>query len=386
MTVWGIIAEYNPFHNGHKFQIDTIKNPGDYVVVVMSGSFTQRGTGAIYSKWNRTKMAVDSGVDLVLELPSYFSCQNAEIFAQGGIYILNSLGIIDRLSFGSENPEELLKLFSDYKFSYEEIENRTGEIIKDGINPIVANYNATLEILGDLATILKNPNNILGFEYLKALKLSESSILPAPLMRKGVNHNKSEVVEGFSSASYIRELIYNKDFTQLKNLVPNPTLDVIKNCPPFTNDYYEILKYKIITEDIEKIMDYEVGLENRLKKHLDSKCYRDFVENVHSKRHTRARIRRYLNNILLGITREVIDAGFNTPYIRVLGASDQGFELIKKIRDKNNVVERFSKINNLPEEEKFLYKFEAKVTDIYNLNSGKINKDYTTSQIIYKNT
>ena len=216
MKITGIISEYNPFHLGHKYQIEELKNKvNTNIIAIMSGDFVQRGECAIIDKYDRAKIAIQNGVDLVIELPFYYSLQSAENFAKGGVKILNHLNIVDYLCFGYEcdNMEDLFKV-SNFQEEYKnEIDNLLKEFINTGSSYAVAYKDACLEINKKYQTLetLENfftSNNILSIEYIKSINSLNSKIIPLPIKRKGENYNSENYNSSQqASASAINRLL-----------------------------------------------------------------------------------------------------------------------------------------------------------------------------------
>lgn len=380
MKIASIIAEYNPFHNGHKYQIEKIKNSySDYLVIIMSTSFVQRGEPAIIDKFTRAKVAVDNGASLVIENPVIYSASNAEIFSKGALNILNSFGTIDRLYFGSENPVDELSNINkkiDDNLKDESILKN----LKDGHSYIVAREMAMDFLSSDEKNILKLPNNILAMEYMRAINDFNSDITAHSIKRKNVNHDSFEFINEFASASLIRKLIL--DGENYKKFVPSYDFGEVHEL----DDYFDILKYILINRnlDFNKYYDYEVGLENRLFNNLDSKNIYDFVEKTHSKRHSRSRIKRLLVSMLLDLNKELIKKSFDYPYIRVLALDERGAEILRSSKNKN-IIGSFKKYyDSSTGVQKEMLDREILATNLYNLRSGKMNLDFTHK--IYKKT
>ncbi|MDO5041724.1 MAG: nucleotidyltransferase family protein, partial [Peptoniphilus sp.] len=266
-----IIAEYNPFHKGHKYQMDKIKSTNSNIVVIMSASFTQRGIPAVTDKFSRAKTAILCGADLVIELQGVFSTSNAEIFAKGAVGILHQTKIIDRLCFGSENNLEKLNHILD---KIEENKYLSENLLKKNLSLGFA-YPKAVEMSYEFLTteekqVLKMPNNILAMEYIKAIRELNSPIKPFSIERKHVNHNAEFAYKDFASSSYIRKNYLDEN---IKNYMPEESYHALKSNPVvFLNDFFKIIKYKILEDKIhyEKYMDYERGIENRFKKYINS--------------------------------------------------------------------------------------------------------------------
>ncbi len=406
MKICGIVAEYNPFHNGHFYHIEKTKAETgcDSVVCVMSGNFIQRGLPALFDKWTRTKMALQNGVDLVIELPTFYATASAEYFAQGSIGLLDSLGVVDNLSFGNScNDIKVLKRIANVL--YLEPDGYKKELqkeIKRGVSYPIARSNALTSFLKKeidekvLSQILLDSNNILGIEYLKALLYCNSSMEPIAIERTGGNYNSVYVDGNICSATAIREMLFNHETKQLTNVMPTSSFEILNNeilsgkSPMFLNNFekeimYEIRK-KTIT-DLQDIADVSEGLENLIKKSVgECTSVDDLIELIKSKRYTKTRIQRIILHILLGITKtETEDYKHNPQYIRVLGFTKNGEKILSKITSKSNmpVVTSVSKfLKNANEPASKMIQKDILATDIYTLgyqvpNFRKTNLDYT---------
>lgn len=352
-NVLGIIAEYNPFHNGHLYHLENSKKQTgcDYSVAIISGNFTERGSTSIIDKWEKTQMAIDSGVDLVIELPVLYSISSSENFAEGSIKILNSLGIIDYLSFGSEDQDiklldDIATILANEPEAYKSL--LTTELNK-GLSFPASRQNALLTYLDNSAKysdILSCPNNILGIEYLKALKKYNSNIIPHCIKRFESEYNSDKISNNIASSTAIRTLIKNNNIKTIKNIVPASSysilIDSIKNghtvidLSVFEKEIIYILR-KMTIEEIKKLPDVSEGLEFLIKKAVNS-CNKlsELINIVKSKRYTQTRIQRILLYTLLGITKEDMNISKKTsPYIRILGFNRNGKKLISTIC-KNN--------------------------------------------------
>ena len=279
MNVLGIIAEYNPFHNGHRYHLREsvgITAP-DYTVCVMSGNFTQRGGPAMADKWVRAAAAVDNGVDLVLELPFAYACNNAEYFAAGSVDILNRLGCVTHLSFGSEAGDlSSLSAAAEYLSEEgEELKNSIREFAGQGMSFPRARYEAVKKCIGtSCSEVLKSANNILAVEYLKQLHLSGSRIVPLTVKRYGTGYHEKEIFQDIASASAIRhKLSKSADIQEVSQFIPSETFQVLKNINNTVNisfnDFYPLMIYQILTSDtvrLGNILSATEGLENRVKK------------------------------------------------------------------------------------------------------------------------
>ena len=378
MKIASIIAEYNPFHKGHAYQINKIKEDyTDFIVVIMSGNFVQRGEPAIINKYERARQAVNNGASLVLELPLPYATSNAEIFALGAVNILNSMEIIDRLYFGSEDELEVLRSLQE-KINKNFDEAKLKKYLSEGKSFIRSRELAMDFLTEEENEILKRPNNILGMEYLRSLTKLNSNIDPYSIKRKNVNHNDDFSLDGFASASHIRRLAY--EGADVSRFLPGYDL-VVENS--FEN-YFDIFRYKMISEKINfsDYFDYEEGLENRILENLDATNFHDLIEKVHSKRHSRSRIKRLIIEILLDIKKDLIKNSFEDPYTRVLACDERGIEIFKKSKNKNKIYSFksfYDTSSGITKE--MLYK-EILASDLYNIKSGKIKTDFTRE--VYK--
>ncbi len=339
MKVTGIIAEYNPFHNGHKYQIDTLRSQGsDYIIAVMSGDFTQRGEPAIVDKYARAHMALLGGADLVIELPVAYAVSDAKRFAEGGVSLLNSLGIVDELAFGVEegSEETVLKLaefLSDPPALYEVTLDK---YLREGYSYPLARATA-LELFFDKSALgcLDGPNTILGIEYCKALRKYHSTIVPKTVTRKGADYSETELdIDGMSSASAIR-LLLREEFAEdiLLKHMPASSVAILKGSKfMYQNDFSSYLHYKLLNDkDPTVYMDVTRPFAGRVASLIGQFVdFDSFTDLVKSKNITRTGVNRLLTHIMLDIK----GAPPNTvPYARVLGFnrnSESLFSLIKR--------------------------------------------------------
>ncbi len=364
--VLGIIAEYNPFHNGHLYHLKNSKELTgcDYTIAIMSGNFTQRGSTSLIDKWEKTKMALSNDIDLIIELPVLYSISSAENFAEGAIKILNSLGIVDYLSFGSETSDiTILNKISDVIYNEpKEYKAMLLHELKKGVSFPKARENALLMYLNDIRTfssVLSSPNNILGIEYLKALKKYNSNIKPISISRYNSEYNSNSFSNNIASATAIRNLVKNKSFDIIKNLVPSKTYSIlmenistghiVTDINIFEKEIIYILR-KMTVEEIANLPDVSEGLEFSIKKAANScNSIVEFLNIIKTKRYTQTRIQRILLYALLGITKADMEISKNTlPYIRVLGFNENGKNLISEIA-KNN-----PKLNIITSVKKFI--------------------------------
>ena len=405
--VLGIIAEYNPFHNGHLYHLTESKkavNAG-YTVAIMSGNFVQRGDTSLTNTWIKTKMALQNGVDLVIELPTIYSVSSAENFASGSVKILNSLKIVDYLSFGTELCDvNLLNEFAEVLYTEpKEYVSILNHELGKGFSFPKARENALLMYLNDIrryANILSSPNNILAIEYLKALKQENSSIIPFSIKRNKVDYNSTEIVDGFASATAIRKIALTNDVWSLRKAMPMPSFDLMydqlragKTVPNLSRFEHEIIYNlrKMTLEEIADLPDVSEGLENLIKNAANScNTIQELVSIIKSKRYTETRIRRILVYCLLNITKkDMLNSKKINPYVRVLGFNVRGKELISAIAHSNPKLDIITSPRRYLDESnnkilKAMLEKDIFATDIYTLGydfDSFSNLDFTTPVI-----
>ena len=398
--VLGIIAEYNPFHNGHLHHLQTSQSliNADYTVAIISGNFTQRGSTSIVDKWSKTKMALNNGIDLVIELPVLYSISSAENFADGAIKILNSLGIIDYLSFGAETTDiNSLRTIADIlRTEPPEYKNILSTELDKGLSFPKAREKALLEYTSSLnnklyfKNILSSPNNILGIEYLKALKKYNSTIKPLCIKRINAEYNSKNFSNNFGSATAIRELIKNNDYNTIKQLTPECTYSILADnlqngsIVPEINIFEKEIIYnlrKMSIEQIANIPDVSEGLEFSIKKAANS-CnnIKEFLDITKSKRYTLTRLQRILLYVLLDISKEDIRLSkkIDTPYIRILGFTENGKRLVSEIASKNSSLPLITSVKkfidtNTDSNLNTMLKKDILATNIYTLGYKKFS-------------
>ena len=351
MNVTAIISEYNPFHKGHLYHIETAKKEtnADYVIAIMSGNFVQRGTPAILDKYARAEAALKSGVDLVLELPTMYATASAEYFALGGVALANTLGIVNYLSFGSEygQADKFMEAANLLLNEPEEMKIPLKEALKEGLSYPAARAYAVKVSHPELADILETPNNILGVEYCKALLKLKSSIIPHTIKRQGQDYHSETTDTGFASATGIRKLMNDasdKNRQLLESQLPAATYNLLSKhigAAPLTEDDLSLLlRYKLITENRSHLTEYfgvNRELSNRIYKHLiEFESFSSFAELLKTKNVTRTAINRALLHILLDIKAEDVQDVTKrgcVDYIRVLGFRKEAAGLLKEFSD-----------------------------------------------------
>lgn len=384
----GIIAEYNPFHSGHKLHITNTRalTGADNIIAIMSGSFVQRGEPAILDKFSRTCMALTNGVDMVLELPVRYAAGSADVFAMGAVESLDKSGIVDMLSFGTEAGDielfkEAAELLADES---EEFSQAVKEEMSKGISYAAARQAALTRVLSRDMSFLSLPNNILALEYLKALKKLKSSIIPVTVRREVSDYNSTQLTGRISSAAAIRHSIFSGEWDTALAAVPADCRSMLKEVvfgkKPHIDSYSEVLKYILRTksaDEIAQIDDISEGLENRILSASDLHTVSEIADAVKSKRYAHSRVRRALLHIILGITKA--DAAKNVDYIRVLGFRREKAHLVSELTQKA-AVPVITNIKNAPAD---LIRQELFATDIYYMPlSGETNKDYTMPMVI----
>lgn len=336
----GIICEFNPFHQGHKYLMDSIrKNENDNIICAMSGNFVQRGEFAVYDKYKRAKTALENGADLVIEIPAVCSTLSAQGFAKSGAGILESTGVCDALAFGAEcdNIDSLLKVAQEIKERDSEIK----EELKKGVS-----YPAARQSIVN-SPILNSPNNILAIEY-----LTYTSLTPIAVKRIGKGHDSDD--ETYSAS-------------QIRKTLSDEKISSIKNCE-------KAVLYKLRTmtsEDFAEIDDVSEGLENRIVDAVrNSSGLDEIYEKIKTKRYTYSRIRRIILRSYLGITKNISK---NPAYIHVLGFNNNGRQLLSKMKSTSNlpIITKYGDISALDSYAKELFEAECRYTDIYNLGYKK---------------
>lgn len=384
--VLGIVAEYNPFHNGHAYHIkQSIEQTNcDYVVCVVSGNFVQRGNTSIVDKWTKAKMAIANGADLVIELPTIYSTSSAENFAEGAIKILDELKIVDSISFGMET-DDLANLNNVANVLYQEPKDYITMLnheLSRGVSYPKARENALMMYLNDIkryANVLSSPNNILGIEYLKAMKKLKSKLNPIGIHRKKVFYNDEFIVDDFASATAIRKMIINRQFDDIMKVMPRSSYVLLAKELQKGHYVLDLSKFQseilyklrsMTVEEIRELPDVTEGLENAIKNAANS-CNNiiDLVNMIKSKRYTQTRIQRILIYCLLGITKKMMETSKNTTlYVRVLGFNNNGKKLISEAMAKNKKLNLVTSVKKYMDESKNKVLKEMLQTDIYATN------------------
>ena len=354
MKVVGIVAEYNPFHNGHQYQLEKIKKEvgADFVIIAMSGNYLQRGVPALCDKFTRTEMALRCGADLVLEIPTIWATASAEYYAHAGVALLAATGIVTHIAFGAETDDlnVLLEVSSILKHEPDVYRSVLANSIRSGNAFPVARKNALITSLPHfseekLNEILDTPNNILALEYLKAMP---DSIQPILIKREGAGYHDTEIDTTFPSASAIRGVIFDNDdefdFDELKNAMPEESFALLRaayeqNQLMTTNDFSDSLGYRLLSQNYTSFATYadcNQDFSNKIKNNLkDFVFFEDFVDTLKSKDMTYTRINRCLLHILLDIKQSDYTIGRAigyASYLRILGFRNASSMLLSKMK------------------------------------------------------
>lgn len=382
MKVAGIICEYNPFHNGHMHHIEqTRKNGATHIVAVMSGNFVQRGDVALVNKFERAKTAVKCGADLVIELPVAYSMSNAETFARGAVYLLDALGCVDELSFGSEcgDLKKLKEAAEASRVCSEMAELR--ELLENGTS-----YPAAIISLVDkyytwnVAKLFDTANNVLGIEYIKALDYIKSDIKPFTIKRMEVAHDQMGEFGNYASASYIRQQILSGDYSQFRHLIPRFSYEMInsmvkKGGIADINNLERMLIYTVRMSDAETlrgIHDVGQGLENRIINAGSASTIGELIRLIKTKRYPESRIRRILLSMLIGIRNNDLET--MPPYGRILAVNERGTDILAEAKGKAGIpfATSLSRLREVNPVCRRYAELEAFSTDIYGLSTMKI--------------
>ena len=410
-NVLGIIAEYNPFHNGHLYQLNSSKSitNSDYSIAVISGNFTQRGDVAIVDKWTRAQMAIENGIDLVIELPTVYAISSAENFASGAVKILDSLGIVNFLSFGSEcNDISILSQITDVLVDEPpEYKTLLSHELDKGVSFPKARERAVMMYLNDVrrfASVLSSPNNILGIEYLKALKRQKSLMQPVTIQRKDSKYNDDTIPTDsqFASATALRKLCATHHSDILQRFMPEASYKILNDAMENGNivknisDFDKLIIYtlrRMSTDEIANLPDVSEGLEFAIKSAVNQcNTVSELLSIINTKRYTQTRLQRIFLYAILGITKKDMQLSKTTkPYIRVLGFNDKGRELISEISKRNKKLTMISSVkkfmdSNPNKNMKQLLEKDIWATNVYTLGyeyDSIGNLDYTHKLITY---
>ena len=390
MKVFGIVAEYNPFHNGHLYLIEQARKLGaDAVVAVMSGNWVQRGDTAIISKFARTKQALECGIDLIVELPTFWSMATAQKFAQGSVEILENLGV-DTLIFGSECGDTEKLISTAYCVRSAEFSKQMRENLDKGMTPAKARELAVETICGN-GELLRSPNDTLAVEYISAAKSLNSKCGFFAVKRQGVAHDSFETSESFCSASTLREMILSGNLSEVKKYMPQKSFDILYE--QFQNGKISDIKSlekPILTAlrttspaEYKLLPDISEGIENRLYSAARmSNSLPQLFDYTATKRYTNARLRRLVLSAFLKAKADEVPS--KVPYIRVLGCNSKGAEILKSARENSKipVIMRSTALK-----ENHVFEFEVKASDVYTLSQAvpdPCGSEFTNGVIVKK--
>lgn len=340
----GIICEYNPFHNGHLYHLKKIKElyPNLPIILVMSGNFTQRGDASIIHKWDKTEIALKMGVDLVIELPFVFATQSADTFAKASIEILTALKV-NYLIFGSEsNDVKKLEELADIQLNNKKYDRLVKNYLDEGLNYPTALSKSLYDITG---LKMNKPNDILGITYIREIKKQNSPIIPITIKRNN-DYNGLDLEDNISSATSIRYAL--KNGSNIDKYIPDIVISYLKQ-KHFIDDYFSLLKYKILTEknNISNYKTVDEGIENRVNKYiLTCKNLDELILKIKTKRYTYNKLNRMFTHILCNFTKEEAEEFKNIEYIRVLGFSSSGRNYLKEVKENSKIpiISNYSKI------------------------------------------
>ncbi len=385
MKIAAVISEYNPFTAGHRYHIEQTRalTHADAVIAIMSGNFVQRGEPAIFDKQLRTRLALEGGADVVIELPTLFALQSAEIFAHGSVKILDSLGCIDYLSFGSETDiafvGKVAALLADEPYSFKKELNKNLDdktpFAQARSNTIAAYFNLTEEE----KMCLSLPNSILAIEYIKKLIQIDSDIQPIAVHRIGGGYNDTTEYTDYLSATAVRKFIRENRFSVIASKLPPKISKMIQSQQTIAGneDFFKLIQYRLMTSrvrDIAGVSGVVEGLENAFASAAFSNNYDELIERVHSKRYTRTTIQRIAYNLLLGIKKDDVEyckTKKDPLYARVLGFRQESSGIVKYIADHSSI----PVITNVPAYKKMLsdttlFDYDILASDIYKLATG----------------
>lgn len=370
----GIICEYNPFHNGHLYHIKKVKKlyPSDNIILVMSGNFTQRGDISIIEKFDKAFLALEYGVDLVVELPFSFATQSADIFAKGALQILNHLKC-DKLIFGSESNDvnKLIEL-ATIQLNDNNYELEVKKELEKGLNYPTAMSNA-LKALS--FNTVNSPNDLLGLSYIKEIIKNNYNIEPITIRRTNDYHDINTNDE-ISSATSIRKAILEKK--EIDFFIPPKVIDFI-NLNDLSDNSFNLLKYKIISDgvSISKYCTVDEGIENRILNNIiNCNSLDELVLKTKSKRYTYSKLKRMFLHILCSFKKE--ENNLNVSYIRVLGFNENGKSILNNVKKEISI----PIITNISKDNIDLLKQDLKCDTIYNLITNRNENLYNKKPII----
>lgn len=390
MIATGVIVEYNPFHNGHQYQIDLARQEtkADVIVAVMSGHFLQRGEPALLNKWQRAEMALQNGVDVVIELPYAFATGHATDFAYGGVTLLEALNC-QSISFGSESGD--ISLFKDtynvFEKNHTQMQQVIQEAVKKGMSYPQALHTAHKQINKQTDKVLldlSQPNNILGYHYYEQIQRHNYRLKPTTVKRKDAGyHDDLDKTKTIASATGIRKTLFSNDaLCTLQNFMPSTAFKLLESANNYASwsQLYPFFRFSILRmtpEDLRHYVDISEGIEFLfLEAAKEHDTFEGFMARVKSKRYTWTRLQRMMTHILVGYKKEQ-RAQFHTPsYIRVLGMTEVGQGYLSQEKKKLAL----PLISRIPKDHHAMLALDIRATDLYTLGTGvnHIGLDFKT--------
>ena len=387
----GIVAEYNPYHRGHKYHLEkTLEMTGaECAVTVMSGNFTPRGELSPWDKWQRSESAVIAGINLVLELPFVYAVNRGEIFAQGAVDILAGMGV-DYISFGSESGDidELTSLADELETNADEISRIRKEHMSEGYSFAASLARAVEEVEGkDKAVLLKSPNNILALEYIKRIKYWDSKgvhITPVTVKRHGSGYFEMNDESGYAGASQIRDAIAGGDKDAVAFFLPEEVRMLLEEAVflgPAEAKLLDIVKLdtlRMTAKELRELYCMGEGLENKFKREAkDAMSFQQLIDVLTSRRYTASAMRRLVLYMAMNLKWHELPNGV---YGRVLAADGVGRELVRQVKNSDNGIEIITNINKempVNEVNAETLAIDIKASDIYNFIVGKDEYKYS---------
>ena len=381
MQIGAVIAEYNPFHKGHQWQLEQIKKQGiSHVAVIMSPDFTQRGTPAVFPKRVRAQAALQNGADLVLELPVCYACAGAQGFAFGAVQLVKAMGCVDFLAFGAEDADPMLLWQAADALEHPQVQLVLREELAAGITFAKARELAVERVFGkEVSQVLQKPNNILGVEYLAQLT-KESSIQPLPISRIGNAHD-GKPEEGFASASHIRSLILSGNWDEAREYLPQSVWEIyqqaIQNGETAWMQIGERAVLSVLRrmsrEQMAALPDVSEGIENRLYQAVRKSCgIEELYEQIKTKRYPLSRVRRLVLSAFLQIPSQMHKQV--PPYLRVLAMNEKGREILGRMKQTATlpVSASLAKLEKISPQAAQFAKLEAECADQYRIFTERI--------------
>lgn len=369
----GIIAEYNPFHNGHLYHINKIKEKykNHVIVLVMTGNFTERGDVSIIDKWKRTEIALKAGCDLVIELPFPFATQSADYFSYGAITLLEKLKV-NKIVFGSESDNiDTLNLIAKTQIDNPDFDKLVKIYSKFGENYPTAISKAIKDLTNES---IKTPNDLLGVSYIKTILKNNYNIVPETIKRTNDYHDE-DINGTISTATAIRKAL--KENEDISSQVPKYSIEYLNNLH-YIDDYFPYLKYKIITENDLSIYNMvDEGIDKLVKKSIiKATSYDELINSIKSKRYTYNKLSRMLLHILCNFTKEKKNKFEKMSYIRILGLNKKGSSYLNSIKKELDI----PLISKISKEKDPMLEFEIETTKIYSLTEDNqeklVNQEY----------